>query len=121
MIKKFEKFIPDEDGFTLPEKDVIYFYEIYVEKSIDKFNVALEKLGVKKYFYNSYDNWKERLNFYLRMVSDNDRIILIVDGNSFILENSYDELEFHYNFDEFTYGGKIKIKDYEVGVNKYNL
>jgi len=100
---KTDTFLP------IPEttKSRIY-YKIYVDKSIDKFNIALDKLGIKSVFYDN-------LNTSLKKIVKNNIIYLvIIDNISFFIEKNFD-------LNGFVYCGEIYIDDYEVDSNKYNL
>ena len=98
--------------------DTIIYYKIEVKKSMDRLNIALDKLGLKDAFY-----YKKR-NEILVTVNFYNIIYLIVRviGNSILFdaEVSPDDIRTIYD-DNIEYGGEIKIEDYEVSANKYNL
>lgn len=108
MITLFENFIP-------PIKDEYVYYKIYTDKSIDKFKIALNKLGVSKEFFSEFEEIENSRIFVT------DFIYFIICDGDFYIEEDFENLKEHYNFNDFIYGGEIRIEDYEVKTYKYNL
>lgn len=71
----------------LPE-DVQTYYKINMDKSIDKFNIALEKLEMKTLFYEFFNEDDIPLK---------DVIYLIIDGDVFYWDDK----------PEFEFGGEL--------------
>lgn len=80
------------DNFKkIPEsEEANIYYKIKMDKSIDKFNIALEKLNMKSLFYEFFDKSD---------VPESDIIYLIIDGNVFYLDDNIPEF--------FEFGGEI--------------
>jgi len=106
-LKKFESKSESFEPIPIIHKFSIY-YKIYVDKSIDKFDIALTKLGIKSFFYDNYSG-------SLRKIIKNDIInLVIIDNFTFFIEKAFD-------LNSFDYYGEIHIDEYEVDSKKYNL
>lgn len=107
----------------------IYYYLLYVD-SIEKFDFALDKIGIKDDFYADIWQDKNSVEVYIITKLDRDKkLYLSVDFWSatfepFDHEPSDEELVSMRDDDrncKIIYGGEITIHDYEVDANKYNL
>jgi len=130
-IKTFEnkeKFIKMTDKNKLNRN--IYYYLLYVD-SIEKFDFALDKIGIKDDFYD--DIWGAQVNideYIIPKLEKDKKIYLSVD---YFIEN-FDVFN-HEPSDEklvslrddndrkckIIYGGEISVYDYEIIANKFNL
>jgi hypothetical protein len=129
-IKHFDKssFKP----IPINKHDVIIYYKLNIDKSVIKFNVALDKLGVKDFFYSNWINIDQQYEqtFFDEEMSKFDVIYLSVDyGNDTIdyfknkpyndtLLSLRDEDDRDVNI---IYGGEISIPDFYVDKEVYNL
>jgi len=68
--------------------DIQTYYKINMDKSIDKFNIALEKLDMKELFYDFFNENDVPLS---------DIVYLIIDGDVFYLNDK----------PEFEFGGEV--------------
>lgn len=102
------------------KNDFLIYYKIHSDKSIEKLNVALDKLNIKDEVYKYY-TFMETL---MKKVLKTDVVYLCID-TTYIHQilNTVDEIkeEFYGKFDDFIFGGDIYVEDYEVDSKKYNL
>ena len=107
---KYIKLFESDDFLPLPEtKNFSIYYDIYSEKSVEKFDIALEKLGVKNAFYDNI--------FKLpKVVKKSGVCYLLIDDWEFYV---FDKIPTHH--DKWIYGGEIHISEYDLNVKKYNL
>ena len=137
MFTKFKYFFKTNENFTPlsqhgDNSTKRIYYKIYSYKSIQKFNIALDKLGIKNLFYKHYN--EDELNDILEYDELVDGVVyLLIDffDNGDPLFNDIVDFEIITNdesvnpqYDNFygrDYGGEIYIDDYELGANKYNL
>jgi hypothetical protein len=119
-MKHLKTFEVKEESISLPDNDIKY-YKIEVKKSIDRFNIALDKIGVRELFYDDFN-----IRQFEYVIIKNDIIYFIIDavdsieyGYNFKIEEKFSNLKKFY--DEINFGGVITIEDYEVAANKYNL
>ena len=120
MIKNFKIF---ESG------EKYKYYKIFTDGSLEKFQMALIKLGYYKEF--CYDWGIENDFMYImknnngtdetyNLLINNDIIYLffrqhrIQNKKEFFIDNNY-------NFPNAEYCGEVHIEDYEINANKYNL
>jgi hypothetical protein len=113
MIKKFENFKKFPKTYWNEDEDDMYkhikfYYSIHMEKSIIKFNIALEKLKIKEKFYNYLGE---------NDIPNADIVYLIFDDKGFSVEEFVDFDSQNYYKDM----GDIYVEDWEVSAIKYNL
>jgi hypothetical protein len=101
--KYFEKYNFEGDYF---------YYIIHMNKSIDKFNVALKKIDFFDMFYQYLD--KEDISIDDKY---DDVVYLVFDNEGFSL---FYENEFSF-IKDLENRGDIYVEDYEVNAYKYNL
>jgi hypothetical protein len=112
---KIKKYYENSLTFEpLKVDDEFVYYELQVDNSIRKFELALDKIGVRNAFerYYNFD-----LNAYKWKIEKNIIIYLnITIEEKNIMFNLLDE-----PFTGYHYKGYVKIEDYELDSDKYNL
>jgi len=100
-------------SFKLSKNDSVY-YKLNVNNSIRKFEIILDKLGIKKMVYRFFDF---DLDKYKKKIEDNSVIYILIDffGDEYDLELITVEPKSE------KYGGEVSAEDYEVRANKFNL
>ena len=104
MQKKFDNF-KNEKFITIPDEDDIkIYYKVYSNKSIDRLNVALDKLEL-----DSSDEDADKQDCL-----KNDVVYIFIENNFWGVDE--------YKPDEsFLYGGEIDVYDWEVNAKKFGL
>ena len=120
MIKKFKIFESRERG---------KYYKLFIDKSIEKFELAIKKLGYYQEF--CYD-WGIDDNFMYIMKNNNgvDETYNLLINNDiiylFVRQHLTDnKKEFtindNANYSKEEYCGEVHIEDYELAADKYNI
>ena len=122
-MKTFEKFIENQDNFIPLNMSLDrMYYKVHIDKSIDKLNTALNKLGILKKFYDYYIIKKAIDRFV-----ENNVIYLLIDfydHGDYDIDVITDYAHINTQYDNIygrKYGGEIFVKDYEIEASKYNL
>ena len=109
MITLFEK-------FEVQDK----YYKIFINGSLEKFEIALKKLGYYKEF--CYD-WG--IENYPDDISEENLEYFNKDVIFLCITQKFNKNEMNFLLPDKIFNGKycgeIHIEDYEVGANKYNL
>lgn len=106
MITKFKIF--EIIKFPELEKYDKIYYKLNIDKSIEKFIIALEKINYKDEFFHYFNIEDLDIN--------NDIVYLIFDTFDFSID--YEE---PYNKYNYSFGGEIYVNDYEVSAKRYNI
>lgn len=102
------------------------YYKIFIDGSLEKFEIALKKLGYYKQFCYDWgielypeDIMPENLEYF-----ENDIVYLSVRK----IPSPWQRMQFgvnnewNTNYDDYyKYAGEVHIKDYEIMAKKYNL
>jgi len=131
---KYLKSFENKDKFiTITQKNKycrnIYFYLLYVD-SIEKFNFALDKIGIKDDFYG--DIWSEQnhIDIYITPKLEQKKLYLSVDywsGTFEVFDHEPSDYELLAMRDDdeknckIIYGGEVHVSDLDLDLNKYNL
>jgi hypothetical protein len=123
------KYIKTYEGLDLKGK----YYKIHVRKSLERFDIALEKMGVKEMFYINWslEKIEDIFDENQKTILDNDIIyFLIINDYTYLYRNSLYEINKVYQdiisssgviAKKLEYGGEIFVEDYEIDSRKYNL
>ena len=96
------------------------YYKIFIDGSIDKFLIALKKLGYYEDFHDEWKDWQDVHEDSVKYFKKDILYLLIgkhYSGKPMFIVRS-DDSEFRV---EGKYMGEIHIEDYEVESDKYNL
>ena len=106
-------------SFKLSKKDKVY-YKLNVDNSIRKFEIILDKLGIKKMVYRFFDF---DLDKYRNKIEDNSVIYILIDffGDDYDLDLIVDDPKNDNDSNIRKYGGEVFVDDLEVDAKKYNI
>ena len=108
-IKTHEHLESKNNNFKkIPKSEANCYYIIHMEKSIEKFNIALDKLKFKNEFYKYFDETN---------IPISDKLYLIFEDTTFYINDNLSSNELLYS----KYYGQIYVSDLEVYTQKYNL
>ena len=122
---KIRRFNESQDTYTpltsfkLSKKDKVY-YKLNVDNSIRKFEIILDKLGIKKMVYRFFDF---DLDKYRNKIEDNSVIYILIDffGDDYDLDLIVDDPKNDNDSNIRKYGGEVFVDDLEVDAKKYNI
>jgi hypothetical protein len=103
-------------SFKLSKEDKIY-YKLHVDNSIRKFEIALDKLGIKKMVYRFFEF---DLDKYRNKIEDNSVIYILIDffGDNYNLDLIVNDPK---NDNDIKFGGEVFVTDNEIDAKKYNI
>jgi hypothetical protein len=121
---KILRFNENQDTFRpLKVEDKRIYYKIHVDNSFRKFEVALDKLGIRKMVKSYYDFDDTYIN---NIIENNIDVYVFIDF--FKNRIGQDDYEICVTSDQpgrdiekYINGGEVFSSDYEVAANKYNL
>lgn len=115
-------------------KTKIPYYKIFIDKSFDKFVIALEKLGIKE---KLFDEWHITDNEYAYeyIIPENKKyfekdilyLTIIDDFQKYktdhycVVSSINDITEWIDDTDKLEYKGEIHVENYELTAKRYNL
>jgi len=112
---KIKRFNEDSLPFKhLKSDDERVYYKIKVDNSIRKFDIALNKLGLKKAVYRYYGF---NIEYFRYCIEDNIIIYLNITLNNSNMEFNILGMP----IEGYTNKGDVYVEDYELNANKYNL
>jgi len=121
---KIKKFNESTDTFKpLKVEDKKIYYKIKVDNSFIKFEIALDKLGIKKMVMSHYDFD----NTYIKdIIANNVYVYVFIDFfKNRLGQDTYEicvqDRIFDTEIKTYTNGGDVFVSDYELAAKKYNL
>lgn len=115
---KIKRFNESQDTFEpLKIDDEKVYYKIIVNNSVRIFDIALDKLELKKAVYRYY---KYDINNFKNKIENNSIVYLNITFN----KGKYAHIDFNISespFDSYINKGEIKVEDYELNAKKFNL